>query len=99
MENSGEVAGGFVWKDHSRYAAVRPVATGWLVLWGRYEDQGRTNRLAGNRVYADLGGARRRLADSVLELTRRTEAVEEALVLFDRFPFPSHAPAVFPDPL
>ena len=99
MDSVGTPPGGFVWKDHSRYVAVRPVATGWLVLWGRYEDHGRTDRLLGNRVYADLGGARRRLADSVLELTRRPAMVEEALVLFDRFPFPTHAPAELPAPL
>src|SRR5688572_776293 len=49
----------FVWKDFSRYVEVHPVQTGWLVVWGRYEDQGQRKLLLGNRTYPTLAGARR----------------------------------------
>lgn len=82
----------YVWKDFSRFVEVAPVEYGWLVLWGRYREMGRIRDLAGNRIYADLDGARRRVADSVFELTRNPALVAEALVLFDRTPFPQRSP-------
>jgi hypothetical protein len=94
-----EAAAGFVWKDFGRFVEVQPVRTGWLVLWGRYEEAGRRKTLAGNRTYADLAGARRRLADAVLELTRKPALAAEALARFDRHPFPPHDPAPVPEPL
>jgi hypothetical protein len=89
----------FVWKDFSRFVEVHPVRTGWLVLWGRYEDAGARKVLAGNRTYPARDGARRRLGDAVLELTRRPALAAEALALFDRFPFPPHGPGELPEPL
>jgi hypothetical protein len=77
----------FAWKDHSRFVSVAPVARGWLVLWGRWHDMGRRRELAGNRTYLDLTGARRRVADSVLELTGNPALVAEAMTRFDRTPF------------
>jgi hypothetical protein len=89
----------FTWKDFSRFVQVGPVERGWLVLWGRYRDQGRSRKLAGNRTYADLAGARRRVADAVFELTRNPDLVSEALLLFDRTPFPVRPPGELPEPL
>ena len=89
----------FVWKDFSRFVEVHPVQTGWLVLWGRYEDQGRRTVLLGNRTYPTLAGARRRFADAALELTRDPALVADGLTLFDRHPFPDRAPVELPEPL
>jgi hypothetical protein len=89
----------FVWKDHSRYVEVLPVDTGWFVVWGRYEDRGRRKLIAGNQVYTSRGGARRRVADAVLALTRRPNLAAEAVFAFDGFPFPAHQPAALPPPL
>lgn len=89
----------FVWKDFSRYVEVHPVQIGWLVLWGRHEEQGKRKILFGNRIYPTLEGARRRFADAALELTRNPNLAAEALTLFDRFPFPDHRPIDLPDPL
>ena len=89
----------FTWKDFSRFVHVAPVERGWLVLWGHFRHGGRTRDLAGQRTYADLSGARRRVADSVFELTRSSELVAEAMIRFDRTPFPVHRPAPLPDPL
>ena len=77
----------YSWKDFSRFVEVAPVQQGWLVLWGRFHDQGARRELAGNRTYADLQGARRRVADAVLELTRDPALVTEALTQFDRTRF------------
>jgi hypothetical protein len=77
----------FTWRDHSRFVEVAPVESGWLVLWGWHRDMGRTRVLTGNRTYADLDGARRRVADAVFELTADAGLVGEALVQFDRTPF------------
>lgn len=77
----------YSWKDFSRFVDVAPVQQGWLVLWGRFHEQGARRELAGNRTYADLQGARRRVADAVLELTRDPALVAEALTLFDRTRF------------
>lgn len=93
----GEAA--FVWKDHSRFVELHPVRTGWLVVWGRYEELGRRKVLAGNRTYADIEGARRRLADAVIELTRKPALAAEALGLLERTPLPAHAPARLPEAL
>jgi hypothetical protein len=89
----------FVWKDFSRFVEVHPVRTGWLVLWGRYEAQGKRKVLLGNRTYTTLTGARRRFADAALELTRDPRLVGDALSLFDRHPFPERAPVRLPAPL
>jgi hypothetical protein len=89
----------FTWKDFSRFVHVAPVERGWLVLWGQYRFGGRMRDLAGQRTYADLSGARRRVADSVFELTRSSELVAEAMIRFDRTRFPVHRPAPLPDPL
>lgn len=77
----------YSWKDFSRFVDVAPVQQGWLVLWGQYHDQGARRVLGGNRTYANLSGARRRVADAVLELTRDPALVAEALTLFDRTEF------------
>jgi hypothetical protein len=77
----------YSWKDFSRFVDVAPVKQGWLVLWGRYHDQGARRELLGQRTYTDLQGARRRVADAVLELTRDPALVAEALTLFDRTRF------------
>jgi hypothetical protein len=89
----------FNWKDFSRFVQVAPVERGWLVLWGHFRDQGRKRDLAGQRTYLDLSGVRRRVADSVFELTRSPELVAEAMMRFDRTPFPAHLPAPLPEPL
>jgi hypothetical protein len=89
----------FTWKDFSRFVHVAPVERGWLVLWGQNRFGGRMRDLAGQRTYADLSGARRRVADSVFELTRSSELVAEAMIRFDRTQFPVHRPAPLPDPL
>ena len=89
----------FSWKDFSRFVQVAPVERGWLVLWGHFRDEGRTRELAGQRTYVDLSGVRRRVADSVFELTRNPELVAEAMIRFDRTPFPVHLPAPLPEPL
>lgn len=77
----------YSWKDFSRFVDVAPVQQGWLVLWGRFHEQGARRELVGNRTYEDLQGARRRVADAVLELTRDPALVAEALTLFDRTRF------------
>jgi hypothetical protein len=89
----------FVWKDHSRYVEVLPVTTGWFVVWGRYEDGGRRKLIAGNQVYTSRSGARRRVADAVLDLTRRPNLAAEAVFAFDGFAFPAHEAAELPAPL
>ncbi|MCA9879832.1 MAG: hypothetical protein KC442_18690 [Thermomicrobiales bacterium] len=77
----------YSWKDFSRFVDVAPVRQGWLVLWGRYHDLGSRRELHGNRIYANLPGARRRVAEAVLELTHDPALVAEALTQFDRTPF------------
>jgi hypothetical protein len=89
----------FTWKDFSRFVQVAPVERGWLVLWGHFRHGGRTRSLVGQRTYADPSGVRRRVADSVFELTRSSELVTEAMIRFDRTQFPVHQPASLPDPL
>jgi hypothetical protein len=77
----------YSWKDFSRFVDVAPVEQGWLVLWGQYHEQGARRELVGNRTYLSLQGARRRVADAVLELTRDPVLVAEALTQFDRTGF------------
>ncbi len=89
----------FVWKDYSRFVEVAPVAQGWLVLWGEFQDMGAIRQLAGHRTYLDLAGARRRVSAAVFELTHDPALVADALVLFDRMTFPQHQPIVRASPL
>jgi len=89
----------FAWIDHGRFVEIYPVRTGWLVHWGRYEDLGRRKTLRGNRTYPDLPGARRRLADAVLELTAKPRLAAEAVAALDRIPLPEHRAIDLPDPL
>jgi hypothetical protein len=81
------------WKDHSRYVEVTPVQTGWLIVWGLYEDLGKIKRIYGNQVYRDLAGVRRRLADVVTEFTRKPQEAADALMEFERANLPDHTPA------
>lgn len=102
MGRSGSTAGGdsaFVWQDQGCFVELHPVETGYLVLWGRSEDRGRRTVLEGNRVYPTLADARRRVADAVLELTRRPDLAAGALERFDHFPFAPHRVAALPEPL
>ena len=89
----------FNWKDFSRFVQVAPVERGWLVLWGHFQQGGRARDLVGQRTYVDLAGVRRRVADSVFELTRSPELVAEAMIRFDRTTFPQHSPGPLPDSL
>lgn len=77
----------YSWKDFSRFVDVAPVRQGWLVLWGRYHEQGARRELVGNETYLSLQGARRRVADAVMELTKDPVLVGEALAQFDRTRF------------
>jgi hypothetical protein len=99
LSTTGDERTVFSWKDFSRFVHVAPVERGWLVLWGHFRDGGRTRNLAGQRTYLDLAGVRRRVADSVFELTRSPELVAEAMIRFDRTPFPVHLPTSLPAPL
>lgn len=90
--------GSFIWTDTGRFAEVHPVTTGWLVVWGHYEDFGAVRVDEGNATYESLDGARRRLADAALELTRSPQAATDATVLFDYHAFPAHD-ADIPAPL
>ncbi len=74
----------FSYRTFSRFVEVFPVGSGLLVVWGRYEDQGATRLVAGQRVYADLIGVRSRLQAAVFDLTKDQGLVQEALTLFDR---------------
>src|SRR5918997_2816630 len=94
---TGEDRAVFNWKDFSRFVQVAPVERGWLVLWGHFEQGGRARNLTGQRTYVDLTGVRRRVADSVFELTRSAELVNEAMIRFDRTQFPVHRPTPLPD--
>ncbi len=100
MSTSNRTAreGSFVWRDHGRFVEVHPVETGWLVVWGRYEDMGAVRRNLGNNVYATLSGARRRVADAALELTRSPQSAAHAIRLFRLHNFPDHT-GELPEPL
>jgi hypothetical protein len=89
----------FAWRDHSRYVEIVPVRTGWLVVWGRYEDMGRRRLTLGNRVYRDLAGVRRRLVDAVVELTGNRQEAIDALALLNARGLPAHSPRDLPDAL
>jgi hypothetical protein len=81
------------WKDHSRFVEIYPVSSGWLVLWGRYEEMGAVRTLAGSRIYRTATGARRRLAWAIVELTRKPGEARDALTLLDRQGgLPEHLP-------
>ena len=81
------------WKDHSRFVEIYPVSTGWLVIWGRYEEMGAVRTLAGCRIYRSEVGARRRLAWAIVGLTRNPVDARDALRLLDRQGgLPSHQP-------
>jgi hypothetical protein len=83
----------FDWKDHSRFVEIYPVSTGWLVLWGRYEEMGAVRNLHGSRVYGSEEGARRRLAWAIVGLTRNPVDARDALRLLDsQGGLPSHRP-------
>lgn len=90
--------GSFVWRDHGRFVEVHPVETGWLVVWGRYEDMGAVRQNQGNSVYVTLAGARRRVGDAALELTRNPQAAAHAVRLFHLHSFPDHI-GELPEPL
>lgn len=90
----------YTWQDHSRYVELIPVQTGWLVLWGHYEDTGAKKFIHGNRVYRDEAGARRRLADAVMDFTGNPGEAQDALTLLDRRGgLPKHRPAPLREPL
>jgi hypothetical protein len=90
----------YEWKDHSRYVEVTPVQTGWLVNWGHYEDWGAKKFIHGTRVYRDEAGVRRRLADAVIEFTKKPSEAQDALTLLDRQGgLPKHRPAPLKEPL
>jgi hypothetical protein len=74
----------FEWQDYGRFVRAAPVEQGWFVYWGHHRDQGRTRLVAGSRTYANWRGARRRVADVVLELTGKEALVADALARFDR---------------
>jgi hypothetical protein len=90
--------GSFIWNDHGRFVEVHPVRTGWLVVWGHYEDLGAIRINEGNATYTSLAGARRRVADAALELTRSPQTAADATKLFDFHAFPEHR-ANIPEPL
>ncbi len=83
----------YEWKDHSRYVEVTPVQSGWLIVWGRYEAQGAIKHIHGNRIYRDLAGVRRRLADIVTQFTKKPSEAADALMEFERLNLPTHTPA------
>ena len=74
----------FSYRTFSRFVEVFPVGSGLLVVWGRYEDQGASRLVVGQRVYTDLIGVRSRLQAAVFDLTKDQGLVQEALTLFDR---------------
>ena len=81
------------WIDHSRFVEVYPVSTGWLVIWGRYEEMGAVRTLAGSRIYRTAEGARRRLAWAVVGFTKNPVDARDALRSLDRQGgLPAHRP-------
>lgn len=68
----------FEWRDFSRFVRVSPVATGWLVLWGTYFDQGARSEVSGSRLYASRTGVIERVAAAAAEVTGRTALATEA---------------------
>lgn len=90
--------GSFIWHDHGRFIEVHPVETGWLVVWGHYEDLGAVRIDEGNAMYRTRNGVRRRVTDAALELTRSPQAATDATKLYDLHTFPEHRGAL-PEPL
>ncbi len=90
--------GSFIWHDHGRFVEVHPVRTGWLVVWGHYEDFGAVRVNEGNATYRTLGGVRRRVADAALALTRSPGTAADATKLFDFHTFPDHQ-GELPEPM
>jgi hypothetical protein len=86
----------FEWKDYSRFVNIYPVERGWLVVWGKYEDLGARKLVYGNQVYRDLGGVKRRLAMSIIELTANPSLVDDAFALLTRQGLPPHEPKDLP---
>ena len=81
------------WKDHGRFVELYPVSSGWLVIWGRYEEMGEVRATAGVRIYTTAEGARRRLAWAIVSLTRNPIDARNALRLLDRQGgLPKHEP-------
>lgn len=89
----------FVWNDHGRFVEVHPIRLGWLVIWGRHEDLGSIRIQEGNAQYRSLDGARRRLVDAALEVTRSHRAAADAARMFDFFAFPEHEVGSLPEPM
>lgn len=89
----------FSWMSFSRYVEVYPVRTGWLVIWGVYEDMGAVRKVAGQRIYETLAGVRPRVAAAIRELTGDERLSRECLVRFDRTSFPDHRAAPLPESL
>ena len=83
----------FDWKDHSRFVEIYPISSGWLVIWGRYEEMGAVRSLAGSRIYQSAEGARRRLAWAIVALTRNPVDARDALRMLDyQGGLPAHDP-------
>jgi hypothetical protein len=59
-------------------------------VWGKYEDLGARKLVYGNQVYRDLGGVKRRLAMSIIELTANPFLVDDAFALLTRQGLPPH---------
>jgi hypothetical protein len=89
----------FEWKDHSRFVNIYAVERGWLVVWGKYEDLGKTKLVYGNQVYRDLDGVKRRLATAIIELTANPTLVDDAFALLTRQGLPEHQIKDLPTPL
>jgi hypothetical protein len=89
----------YSWRDHSRYVEIVPVRTGWLVVWGRYDDNGRSRVTLGSRVYRETAGLSRRLADAVVELTGNRKEALDAVGLLEARGLPEHTPQDLPAPL
>lgn len=97
VQTQGEPA--YRWRDHSRFVDLFAVEFGWLVVWGKYEAAGQRKMIYGNQVYRDLGGARRRIAAAIIELTANPGHAVDALTLLDRQNLAAREPAPLPEPL
>ncbi len=83
----------YEWKDHSRFVEIYPVSSGWLVLWGTWEDMGARRLLRGSRIYTAGESARRRMAWEIVRFTRNPIDARDALRLLDRQGgLPAHKP-------
>ncbi len=99
VRNQQTAPNAFIWNDHGRFVEVHPIRMGWIVVWGHYEDLGAIRIHEGNAQYRSLDGAKRRLVDAALELTRRPRAAADAARMFDFFSFPEHEAETLPEPL